>query len=114
MHQDRLAALAAHFERFYRGPGDPNAEHAQMFVAAVDPDGIFAPMPVEAPLPGDPVTYNGIPARRPVVTTPSGERGVGGNTAMAPGSDPPRGSFVPANADAFMAPKRAGIFGNAG
>jgi hypothetical protein len=114
MHQARLACLAQHFGEHYRGPGDPDAEHAQQWLAEhVDPQGLFAPPPAEPALSVESLTYNGIPAHRPVIVTPLGERRVGGNTAIAPGSDPPRGSFVPVNADAFMAAKRAGIFGNA-
>jgi hypothetical protein len=114
MHHDRLACLARHFGEHYRGPGDPDDEHALAWISEhVDPQGLFAPPPAEPPLPTERVTFNGIPAHRPVLVTASGERRVVGNTAIAPGSDPPRGSFVPANAEEFMAAKRQGIFGNA-
>jgi hypothetical protein len=112
MHQNRLAALAQHFGEHYRGPGDADAEHAQQWLNEhVDPTAIFRPAPAEAPLPVESVTYNGIPAHRPVIVAPSGKRRVVGNTAIAPGSDPVRGTFVPANAEEFMAAKRTGIFG---
>ena len=104
MHQDRLGCLARHFEQYYRGPGDPDVEHAQHWLhEQIDPTGIFRPTPAELPLPTEPVTYNGTSKTRPVTVMPSGERRVGGNTAIAPGSDPPRGSFLPANAEEFMA-----------
>jgi hypothetical protein len=110
MHQNRLAALAQHFGEHYRGPGDAGDEHALAWISEhIDPTGIFRPAPAEAPLPVESVTFNGHTAVRPVIVAPSGERRVGGNTAILPGSDPPRGTFVPANAEEFMAAKRAGI-----
>jgi hypothetical protein len=113
MHQDRLACLAAHFGEYYRGPGDPDAEHAQRWIDEhVDPRGLFAPEPAEVPLPVESVSYSEVVYDRPVSTT-AGKRRVGGNTAIMRGADPPRRTFVPTNAEEFMAAKRQGIFGNA-
>jgi hypothetical protein len=74
-HANRMAALARYFGQAYRGPGNPDADHALAFVAEVDPNGLWTPFVAEPPI-GEIATieFAGIkPQRRvdaPVVSSP--------------------------------------------
>lgn len=60
-HADGLAAIQRHFGQQITSRGNPDADHAIVFVAEHDPDGQFAP--IEAPSPIGRVVeidYNGI------------------------------------------------------
>jgi hypothetical protein len=41
-HQDRLAALAAHFGQAYRSPGQAAEQHAEDFVSEIDPHNLYS------------------------------------------------------------------------
>ena len=104
-HQDRLAALALHFGQFYRGPGNPAADHAQAFVASIDPagDDEYAAPPLPEPV-GTPavVTFGGSRHERRV-----DERGrVVPEQLQQP--DPERGTFTGSPAE-FAAAKARGV-----
>jgi hypothetical protein len=49
-HANRMAALARYFGQAYRGPGNPDADHALAFVAEVDPNGLWTPFVAEPPI----------------------------------------------------------------
>ena len=105
-HYDCLAAIQRYFGQLMARRGDPDADHALAFVETVaDPEGLYRPQPVEAPI-GRMVeiAYNGI--KRQVRVDANGRV-----IAESPVSDDgwsTRGTFA-GDAEAFMAAKRAGV-----
>lgn len=107
-HADRLAALARHFGQHYRGPGDPDAGHALAFLAEIDPAKLWAPG-ASMPLPIGEITtieFAGTKQQRRV-------DGRGRAVPESPVADDGwsnRPTFA-ADAEAFLAAKRAGVAG---
>jgi len=105
-HRDRLAAIQRHFGQQVTCHGNPDAGHAQAFVETVaDPEGQFAPVPVEAPIGAVvAIDYNGI--KRLVRVDARGR--VVAESPIADDGWSRRGTFA-GDAEAFMAAKRAGV-----
>ena len=105
-HRDRLAAIQRHFGQQVTCHGNPDAGHAQAFVETVaDPEGQFAPVPVEAPIGAVvAIDYNGI--KRLVRVDARGR--VVAESPIADDGWSRRGTFA-GDDEAFMAAKRAGV-----
>ena len=106
-HRDRLAAIQRHFGQQVTCHGNPDAGHAQAFVETVaDPEGQFAPVPVEAPIGAVVgIDYNGI--KRLVRIVDARGRVVAENQVADDGWSS-RGTFA-GDTEAFLAAKRAGV-----
>jgi hypothetical protein len=111
-HRDRLAAIQRHFGQQVTSHGSPDAGHALAFVETVaDPEGQFAPVPVEAASNGVrgigrvvEIAYNGI--KRQVRVDANGR--VVAESPIADDGWSRRRTFA-GDAEAFMAAKRAGV-----
>jgi len=104
-HRDRLAAIERHFGQQISRRGDPDADHALAFVETVaDPEGLYRPQPVEAPI-GRMVeiAYNGI--KRQVRVDANGR--VVAENPIADDGWSNRGTFS-GDAEAFLA-QSAGV-----
>jgi hypothetical protein len=107
-HRDRRAAVQRHFGVQIDARGDPDADHAVAFVENVaDPEGLFAPVAVEA-LIGQVVetAYNGI--RRQIRIDALGRVVSHGDKQETGDGWSNRGTFT-GGAEAFMAAKRAAV-----
>jgi hypothetical protein len=105
-HYDRLAAIQRYFGQQIARRGNPDADHALAFVETVgDPEGLYTPQPVEAPI-GRVVEigYNGI--KRAVRVDAHGR--VVAESPIADDGWSNRGTFV-GDTEAFTAAKRAGV-----
>jgi hypothetical protein len=105
-HYDRMAAIQRHFGQQVTSRGNPDAGHAQAFVETVaDPEGLFAPQPVDPPI-GRVVeiAYNGI--KRQVRVDARGR--VVAENSVADDGWSRCGTFT-GDAEAFLAAKRAGV-----
>ena len=104
-HRDRLAAIQRHFGQQVTCHGNPDAGHEQAFVETVaDPEGQFAPVPVEAPIGA--VVAIGI--KRLVRVDARGRVVASAENHVAGDGWSDRGTFT-GDAEAFMAAKRAGV-----
>ena len=105
-HYDRMAAIQRYFGQQIARRGHPDADHALAFVETVaDPEGLYAPQPVEAPI-GRVVeiAYNGV--QRQVRVDANGR--VVAESPIADDGWSRRRTFA-GDAEAFMAAKRAGV-----
>ena len=106
-HRDRMAAIQQYWGKQLDARGNPDADHAQAFVADVaDPDRLFASVAVEPPI-GRVLTtaYNGI--KRQIRVDANGR--VAGYAEPVSGDGwSHRGTFT-GDAEVFMAAKRAAV-----
>jgi hypothetical protein len=104
-HANRMAALARYLGQAYRGPGDPDADHALAFVNEIDPAGLWAPIARPAPI-GTFTTINVAGIKRQVRVDANGR--IVAESPVADDGWSNRGTFA-GDTEAFIAAKRAGV-----
>ncbi len=104
-HKDRLAALQRHFGQAITSREDPDATHAQAFLASVDPDGQFAPAPTPVAAGTPRVIEHHIGVRHTRLVDANGRVVPEQSTQV----DPPRGTFTGSPAAYAMAKTRGAV-----